>query len=58
MSGWMRTAAHLHVPAKLGQLLKIKLHRPLEGTPVMAHLRLASGWALVRADRLRDGAPG
>lgn len=29
---------HLHVPAKLGRLLKIKLHRPLEGTPVTAHL--------------------
>src|SRR6476661_6073429 len=24
---------HLHVPAKLDKLLKIKLHRPLEGTP-------------------------
>ena len=31
---------HLHVPAKLGQLLKIKLHRSLEGTPVMAQLIL------------------
>jgi putative transposase len=31
---------HVHVPAKLGRLLKIKLHRPLEGTPVMAHLVL------------------
>ena len=31
---------HLHVPAKLGQLLKIKLHRPMEGTPVTAHLVL------------------
>ncbi len=29
---------HMHVPAKLGRLLKIKLHRPLEGTPVTAHL--------------------
>ncbi|MFI5273761.1 MAG: RNA-guided endonuclease InsQ/TnpB family protein [Ktedonobacterales bacterium] len=35
--------AHLHVPAKLGRLLKIKLHRPLGGTPVTAHL-------VVRAD--------
>jgi transposase len=35
---------HVHVPAKLGRLLKIKLHRPVEGTPVMAHL--------VHADRL------
>src|SRR5215471_17365915 len=32
--------AHLHVPAKLGRLLKIKLHRPIEGTPVTAHLVL------------------
>ncbi len=31
---------HLHVPAKLGKLLKIKLHRPLVGTPVTAHLNL------------------
>lgn len=30
----------LHVPAKLGQLRKIKLHRSLEGTSVMAHLIL------------------
>jgi putative transposase len=30
----------LHVPAKLGRLLKIKLHRPLVGTPVTAHLVL------------------
>lgn len=29
---------HLHVPAKLGKLLKIKLHRPIEGTPVTAQL--------------------
>ena len=35
--------AHLHVPAKLGKLLKIKMHRPLEGSPVTAHL-------VVRAD--------
>ncbi len=31
---------HLHVPAKLGRLLKIKLHRPLVGTPLMAYLVL------------------
>jgi putative transposase len=31
---------HLHVPAKLGRLLKIKVHRPLLGTPVTAHLVL------------------
>jgi putative transposase len=31
---------HLHVPAKLGKLLKIKMHRPLVGTPVTAHLVL------------------
>ena len=29
---------HLHVPAKLGKLLKIKLHRPIEGTPKTVHL--------------------
>jgi putative transposase len=31
---------HLHIPAKLGKLLKIKLHRPLVGMPVTAHLVL------------------
>jgi putative transposase len=31
---------HLHVPAKLCLLLKIKLHRPIEGTPKTAHLVL------------------
>ena len=30
----------MHIPAKLGRLLKVKLHRPLEGTPVTAHLVL------------------
>ena len=34
---------HLHLPAKLGKLVKIKVHRRLEGTPVTAHL-------VVRAD--------
>jgi putative transposase len=29
---------HLHVPAKLGKLFKIKLHRPIEGTPKTVHL--------------------
>jgi putative transposase len=29
---------HVHVPAKLGKLLKIKLHRPIEGTPKTVHL--------------------
>ena len=29
---------HLAVPAKLGALLKIKLHRPIEGTPKTVHL--------------------
>ena len=32
--------AHPPVPAKLGRLLKFKLHRLIEGTPVMAHLVL------------------
>jgi len=31
---------HLIVPAKLGKALKIKMHRPLEGTPKTAHLVL------------------
>lgn len=31
---------HLHVPAKLGRLLKVKVHRPLVGTPATAHLVL------------------
>jgi len=35
---------HLRVPAKLGSLIKIKLHRPLEGTPKTAYL-------VLRADR-------
>jgi putative transposase len=29
---------HLHVPAKVGKSLKIKMHRPLEGTPKTVHL--------------------
>ncbi len=29
---------HLHVPVKLGKLLKIKLHRLIEGTPKTVHL--------------------
>src|SRR6266705_571614 len=29
---------HLHVPAKIGKSLKIKLHRPLAGTPKTVHL--------------------
>ncbi len=36
----IRYGKHLRVPAKLGKPLKIKLHRPLEGTPVTAHLVL------------------
>lgn len=31
---------HLHVPAKLGKSLKIKLHRPFEGAPKTVHLVL------------------
>jgi len=31
---------HLIVPSKLGKLIKIKMHRPLEGTPKTAHLVL------------------
>ncbi len=36
---WLDTDnKHVHVPAKLGKLLKIKLHRPIEGTPKTVHL--------------------
>jgi len=41
--GWLDDDdAQLHVAAKLGRLrtITIKLHRPLEGTPVTAHLVL------------------
>lgn len=31
---------HLSVPAKIGKSIKIKVHRPLEGTPKTAHLVL------------------
>src|SRR5690242_3358866 len=31
---------HLFIPKKLGNLVKIKLHRPIEGTPKTAHLVL------------------
>ena len=31
---------HLSIPKKLGGLIKIKLHRPIEGTPKTAHLVL------------------
>src|SRR5437867_11046882 len=31
---------HLIVPKKLGHFLKIKLHRPIEGTPKTVHLVL------------------
>jgi putative transposase len=48
---WLdESGKHLHVPAKLGRLLKINLHRPLEGTPVTAHLVLRAdghGYALI-----------
>ncbi len=29
---------HLHVPAKIGKSLKIKMHRPIAGTPKTVHL--------------------
>src|SRR6266567_119356 len=36
---WLdRDEKHLHVPAKLGKLLKIKMHSPIEGTPRTVHL--------------------
>ena len=40
---------HLIVPKKIGQSLKIKVHRPIEGTPKTVHLVLQCRWALVRA---------
>jgi putative transposase len=49
------------VPAKLGRLLKIKLHRPLEGTPVTAHLVLrADGhwYALIGCETASQDAVG
>ena len=52
---------HLHVPAKLGRLLKIKLHRPLVGTPVTAHLVLRSDghwYALIICETLPQDAFG
>jgi len=53
---------HLHVPAKLGKLLKIKLHRPIEGTPKTVHLvHRADGlwYALIvcETEPLTDHAP-
>jgi putative transposase len=53
---------HLHVPAKLGKLLKIKMHRPIEGTPKTVHLvsRADGHWyALIvcEADPHTDHAP-
>lgn len=53
--------AHLHVPANLGRLLKIKLHRPLEGTPVTAHLVLRAdghGYALIVCETVPQDAFG
>jgi putative transposase len=52
---------HLHVPAKLGRLLKIKMHRPLEGMPVTAHLVLrADGhwYALIVCETTPEDAYG
>jgi|SRR5690348_3509517 putative transposase len=52
---------HLHVPAKLGRLLKIKLHRPLEGTPVTAHLVLRADrhwYALIVCETIPQDAQG
>lgn len=52
---------HLHVPAKLGKLLKIKLHRPVEGSPVTTHLVLrADGhwYALIVCETLPQNEMG
>jgi len=38
---WLdKDGTHLHVPAQVGRLLKIKMHRRLDGTPMTAHLVL------------------
>jgi putative transposase len=54
-------AKHLHVPAKLGRLLKIKLHRTLVGTPVTAHLVLRADnhwYALIVCEVAYPGEQG
>jgi putative transposase len=53
---------HLVVPKKIGHFLKIKLHRPIEGTPKMVHLVLrADGhwYALIvcETEALNEHAP-
>jgi putative transposase len=51
---------HLCVPAKLGLLLKLKLHRPIEGTPKTAHLVLrADGkwYALIVCEPVEETQP-
>jgi transposase len=58
---WLDTdERHLHIPAKVGKLLKLKLHRPLVGMPVTAHLvlRADTHWYALIVDCLRDGVPG
>ncbi len=49
----------LRVPKKLGSRLKVKLHRPLEGTPKTAHLvRRADGhWYVLIVCDLGDAPP-
>ncbi len=37
---------HLIIPAKIGKSLKIKMHRPLEGTPRTVHLVLRADGSL------------
>ena len=52
---------HVPMPAKLGRLLKITLHRSLEGTPVTAHLvvRADGQWyALIVCETLAAAAYG
>lgn len=49
----------MHVPKKLGSRIKIKQHRPLEGTPKSAHLLLrADGyWYVLIVCVLGDAPP-
>lgn len=56
---WMENG-RLRVPAKIGRSLKVKTHRPLEGTPKTAHLVLrADGhwYVLIVCDTLAEPLP-
>src|SRR2546422_7391103 len=46
---------HLHVPAKIGKSLKIKMHRPIEGTPKTVHLVHRADGHWYRSEERRVG---